>query len=296
MMIGQQKIQDTISILIEAAQKKQSVLPHMLFMGPSGYGKTSFALETAKRVGGNLTQINSASIKNLYSLIFLFHNINAGDVVFLDEIHRIPTASCEALYTIMEESYINVPSLTPGSNQIERLDIKPFTLIGATTSTVPAPLYNRFTHVFQFEEYTQSDICKILDIEADSLNYKITSSKIAQFARNNPRRAKNILKWVVDYSIAKNIKEPDSIIDECMSYKGIYPGGFTKDDLKYLQFLRTAPNGLIGLDTIANSINIDKKKITEEIEPFLLQQALIFKFPRGRMINRSHASIWETLL
>lgn len=286
-MIGQKKIREQLDILIEAANKKKKPLPHMMFQGPAGYGKTYFAKNIAKRTGNNMHQINAAGVKDHLHAQLYFHAIEYGDIVFMDEIHALKSKGQDILLTIAEEFYIH-------DDLSGRIDLPAFTLIGATTSTVSQPLLQRFRHVFTMEEYTDKEIAEIIRLTADERKVKITPDKLSGYARGNPRRAKHLLDWVMDYAIAKDIGNLDSVVEECMRYKNLYPGGFSKDDLRYLEYLKNQKR-VQGLNTISSAINIDPKKITDEIEPFLLNRGLIAKHPRGRIVVMSRINEWESI-
>ena len=294
-MIGQEKIKNIINILIDAANKKSEIIPHILFQGPSGYGKTSLALDIADRIGKNPVHINAASIKKPENIIFAFSELNEGDIVFLDEIHRLGDKAQECLYTAMDEFYINYIIESNSTRFIEKFSIPKFTLIGATTSSVNEALLNRFKHALQFESYTDSEIEQIIELKSKKINFTFTYQLLVDYSRSNPRICSHLIEWLKDYCISNGIKNPDTAIVDCMKYKNLYRGGFTKDDLRYLKFLLKEKIG-VPLNVIASALNIDKKRLQEEIEPFLVNRNLIRKFTNGRMLNYSEVDKWKDII
>jgi len=293
-MIGQYKIRETLSLLIEAASKKKEVLPHILFHGPSGYGKTSMALDIAKRMKKEPIQINAASIKKPENVLLVFSEIKEGDIVFLDEIHRLAEKAQECLYTVMEQFYINVIIENRNVRFIEKFDLPKFTMLAATTSSISEPLLNRFQHVLSMEPYSDIEIAQIIEDKAKNLNFTFNYKNLVPYSRNNPRSCGHLVEWLKDYCIAKSISQPDKAIEPCMYYKNLYKGGFTKDDLRYLHFLYKEKIST-PLNVIASALSIDKKRIQEEIEPFLVERNLIRKFSNGRMLNYSEVNSWKSI-
>lgn len=275
MLIGQKTTQETIKVLIQASLKERKPFPHSLFIGPSGFGKTSFAKLVAKELKRTFFEYNAASIKDSINLAFALRNIDENDIVFIDEIHRMNTKAQEAFYTIMEGNYLNVMA---GSESIDKIDIQSFTLLGATTSTVSGPMLGRFRHVFRMEDYTESEIGEIArnnDARFD----------VAKYCRGIPRNAVKYTEWLKDYFSVKGEPVTKSNIAKAMEQIGIYQDGLTVEDLIYLNFLNKQ-NRLVGIRTIAHATGLDEKHIREDIEPHLLKHGYILRAPRGRMVNR----------
>lgn len=279
-LIGQEKIQQTVEISLAAAKKQQLMFPHSIMTGPPGYGKTTLAHMIAKEMGGNLKEINGATIKSRFELICMLASMEEGDIIFIDEIHSADKKSHETLYTAMEGSYVNYS--VAGDEELNKCILKPFTLLAATTCTVPKPLLDRFTHNFQFVPYSDTAIAQIIS----NIDSGIPATDLVPYCRSNPRVAKKRIKWLKDFCCAKEIKKIDGgVIEEAMHQIDISKDGLTLDDRLYLDYLKRN-KARSGMTAIANGTGLSKRKITEEIEPFLLQQKYIMLSSGGRILLR----------
>lgn len=278
-LIGQEKISETVRISLAAAIKNKVTFPHSIMTGPPGYGKTTLAHLIADKIGGTLKEINGATIKSKFELICTLHCIEPGDILFIDEIHSMDKKSHESLYTAIEGNYVNF-SMPGDGNEIEKIDIPKFTLLGATTCTVPKPLLDRFTHNLQFSPYTDSDLEKII-----LLNEKgIPAEHLVKYCRGNPRIAKKRIRWLRDFCDAKGITNiSESTIKQAMAQIDISEDGLTLDDIQYINFLKKHKTRA-GINAIMNGTGFSKKKITEEIEPFLLMKNYITLSSGGRVL------------
>lgn len=281
MLFGQTKIRESIDILCDAAQKKNGILPHILFVGPSGYGKTSFAKYLAAQFKTQLEQINAASVRKPRDIEEKLTLLKCGDIFFIDEIHRLSIALQEILYTAMDEGYI---TQTMYGIPIGRRNLQKFTLVGATTHTVSAPLRSRFQHTFHFNEYTQAELEQIIKCESDKIQVNIPTHELVQYVRGNPREAINKVHWLKDYSTSKKLTITPDVLTKSMAQLGIHKYGLNGTDLAYLRYL-SAQSLPVGIKTISGAINIPTQTLEDSVEPYLCKLQLIFKTGQGRIAN-----------
>ena len=289
-MVGQQDVIERLRIAIEAAQQRGEPLGHLLFDGPPGLGKTTFATVIPAEMGTTVQMANGAGLKAPKDLLPYLTNLSEGSVLFIDEIHRVPKSVEEYLYTAMEDFRIDIV-LGEGVNaRTLNYEIQPFTLIGATTRAgmLSAPLRDRFQIREHLGWYTQSELREI--ILRNSVKLKIEVDKdsamvIANRSRSTPRLANNRLLWVRDYAQSKT----NGIVDEqitaaALDMIGIDSLGLDKQDRNYLDTLiRIFAGGPTGLEAIAHTMNVSSDTLEDEVEPFLLRSELMVRTRRGRI-------------
>ena len=289
-MVGQRDTIERLRIAIHAARSREEPLGHILFDGPPGLGKTTFATVIPNEMGTTVQLASGAALKAPKDLIPYLTNLSMGSVLFIDEIHRLPKNVEEYLYTAMEDFRIDIV-LGEGVNaRTLNLDLQPFTLIGATTRAgmLSAPLRDRFQIREHLSFYPIDDLCEILGRNAKKLKVAIDSSAteaIAIRSRGTPRIANNRLLWVRDYahSCEANLIDADIAI-RALQMTGIDQLGLDKQDRNYLDtLLRVFAGGPAGLEAIAHTMNVSADTLEDEVEPFLLRSELIVRTRRGRM-------------
>jgi len=289
--IGQDKIKANLSVFIEAAKKRGEPLDHVLLYGPPGLGKTTLSNIIAHELGVSVRITSGPAIERVGDLAALITNVGEGDVLFLDEIHRINRAVEEVLYPVMEDFALDLIIGKGPSARSMRLNLKPFTLIGATTRAgqLTGPLRDRFGIILRLELYTNEELdkivrrsAKILAIECD----KAASLEIASRSRGTPRIANRLLKRVRDFALVAG----DSGIGLALAKKALdsmeIDGlGLDYTDRRMLETMIKKFSGrAVGLDTISAAINEETVTIEDVIEPYLLQLGFIARTPRGRVV------------
>jgi len=289
-MVGQSDVIERLKIAIDAAQKRREPLGHILFDGPPGLGKTTFATVIPSEMGTTVQMANGAGIKAPKDLLPYLTNLSEGSVLFIDEIHRIPKAVEEYLYTAMEDYRIDIVLGDGVSARTLNYELRPFTLIGATTRAgmLSAPLRDRFQIREHLGWYTQQELCEIVNRNARKLDLPVDAASaevIARRSRSTPRLANNRLLWVRDYAQSKeNGKVDAEITAAALNMIGIDPLGLDKQDRGYLDTLmRIFAGGPTGLEAIAHTMNVSGDTLEDEVEPFLLRSELIVRTRRGRI-------------
>jgi Holliday junction DNA helicase RuvB len=282
-IIGQDNVKACLKIAIESARKRGDVLNHSLFLGPAGTGKTTLALATAHELGSNILLANGGNISKLKDVTPYLSRLNQGDVLFIDEVHRVNKRVQESLFTVMEDFRLDI------SKGCQSIHYKPFTIIGATTEAgmLLRPFYDRFIHQFQLENYSLTELSKLIGINCDKLsvcadNGAITN--IAKRSRYTPRIANSLLQWCRDYAVSRNTRNLTSdIVDVAMKLKKIDKNGLDRADRQYIMALKRAGKPL-GLQTIVATTGLSRETIEHQIEPFLFKLGIINKTNRGREI------------
>lgn len=288
-MVGQKEVMAVLQIAIDAAQKRNSPLGHILFDGPPGLGKTTFATCIPREMGATVQMASGPALKAPKDLIPYLTNIELGSVLFIDEIHRIPKAVEEYLYTAMEDFRIDIV-LGEGVNaRTVNLPLKPFTLIGATTRAgmLSGPLRDRFQIREHLGFYSLDELTEILLRNAKKLQVTIKNDaarEIAQRSRGTPRVANNRLLWVRDYAMSKADGHITmQLTQDALKMTGIDELGLDRQDRRYLETLiRVFMGGPAGIEAIAHTMNVSADTLVDEVEPFLLRSELIIRSPRGR--------------
>jgi Holliday junction DNA helicase RuvB len=289
-MIGQREVIERLRIAIEAAQSRSESLGHILFDGPPGLGKTTFATVIPAEMGANVHMANGAGIKAPKDLLPYLSGLAQGDVLFIDEIHRIPKAVEEYLYTAMEDFRIDIILGEGVSARTLNYQLRPFTLIGATTRAgmLSAPLRDRFQIREHLGWYTHDELCEIVRRNAIKLRIPVdkeSAFEIARRSRSTPRLANNRLHWVRDYAQSKSRGDVTlTIAKNALDMIGIDEIGLDRQDRGYLDTLmRVFVGGPAGLEAIAHTMNVSGDTLEDEVEPFLLRSELIVRTRRGRI-------------
>ena len=291
--IGQDKAKEKLDIFIKSSLSRQEPLDHVLLQGPPGLGKTTLSTIIANELGVNLRVTSGPAIERPSDLASILTNLAEGDVLFIDEIHRINRSVEEILYSAMEDFVLDIIVGKGPNAQSIRIDLEKFTLIGATTRAgmLSAPLRDRFGVLLALNLYNEKDLTTIVKRSADILEIPIDDKgavEIAKRSRGTPRIANRLLKRVRDYAIVK----ADDKIDYETSKKGlelleIDPMGLDTMDKKIIfTMYENFSGGPVGVDTIAASTGIENVTIEDVYEPYLLQIGFISRTPRGRVLTK----------
>ena len=290
--IGQDKVKENLRIFIQAAKMREEPLDHVLLYGPPGLGKTTLAAIIANEMGVNFRSTSGPAIERAGDLAAILSSLEAGDVLFIDEVHRLPRIVEEVLYPAMEDYFLDIVIGTGPSARSVRIDLPPFTLVGATTRAglLSAPLRDRFGVLSRLEFYETKDLAAIVERTAEIFETPITdeaAGEIALRSRGTPRIANRLLKRVRDIS---QVKGENTISLEmtniALKMLQVDNAGLDHIDHKLLIGMIEGFNGgPVGLDTIAATIGEESQTIEDVYEPFLLQIGFIQRTPRGRIVT-----------
>ncbi len=288
--IGQSEIKENLNIFIQAAKSRQEVLDHILFYGPPGLGKTTLSYIIANEMGVNIKVTNGPSLEKPGDLASILTVLNPGDILFIDEIHRIPRIVEEVLYSAMEDYKIDIIIGKDGATKTLNLDIVPFTLIGATTrpGDLTTPLRDRFGIDCRLDYYTLEEISQIIKRTAKVFDESITDAaaeKLGLCARSTPRIANRLFKRIRDFAYVLNDKEIDlKLVDEALARLNVDQEGLDKIDHKILRtIIEKFDGGPVGMESLASTIGEDVSNIEEVYESYLLQKGFLKRTPRGRV-------------
>ena len=288
--IGQKKVKENLEIFISAAKMRNESLDHVLFYGPPGLGKTTLANIIAEEMGAKIKSTSGPVIEKSGDLAALLTNLNPGDVLFIDEIHRLSNVIEETLYSAMEDYKLDIMIGQGPSARSIKLDLPPFTLVGATTRAglLTSPLRERFGVVHRLDYYSEKELETILTRSAFILEISIVpegANEIARRSRGTPRIANRLLRRVRDYAQVK----ADGIINREVANKALKmmevdEKGLDKMDHKLLlAMIEKYAGGPVGIESLAASISEEKGTIEDVLEPYLIQSGFIQRTPRGRI-------------
>ncbi len=288
--VGQEEITSNLKVFIEASKIRNESLDHVLLYGPPGLGKTTLAHIIANELGVNLKTASGPSIEKSGDLAAVLSTLELGDVLFIDEIHRMPKFIEEILYPAMEDFELELVLNSDGKSRNLKIDLPPFTLVGATTRAgdISSPLRDRFGIISKLQYYTEEELLSIVTRTSRVLNMPIEEDAarlIARRCRKTPRIANRLFKRVRDFALVqKEEKITYDLCDSSLKRLKVDEYGLDAVDIEYLTSLITKFNGgPVGVETIATSIGEEVSTIEDVVEPFLLQEGFIKRTPRGRV-------------
>ncbi len=290
--IGQSKIIESLKLFINAAKKRGGSTEHLLFYGPPGIGKTTLAHVVANELGGEIKVTSGAAIQKSGDLAAILTNLKDHDILFIDEIHRLPKPVEEILYPVLEEFALDIVIGKGPSARSVRLEIPKITIIGSTTklALLSGPMRDRFGMVLRLDFYNHEEMTELIKRSAKKLGLVLENKiidKVSKRSRKTPRIANRILKRIRDmYEVGHDKIIDEKNIDDLFNLLEIDELGLINIDLKYLKLLAEKYSGTaVGIETIASSLAEDRQTVEEFIEPYLLQLGFIKKTPRGRQIT-----------
>ena len=297
--VGQNEVRSNLSVFIEAAKNRQSAMDHALFFGPPGLGKTTLAQIISRELGVNFKMTSGPILAKAGDLAALLTNLDERDVLFIDEIHRLNPKVEEVLYPAMEDFGLDLMVGEGPSARSVRIELQPFTLVGATTrlGLLTNPLRDRFGIPIRLEFYENEDLVKIISRASRLLNARIDQAgaeEIAKRSRGTPRVAGRLLRRVIDFSqVEGDGRVTLEIAKSSLTKLGVDSLGLEGSDRRYLlQIAENYEGGPVGVETICAALSESRDAIEDVIEPYLLQAGLVQRTPRGRVLSKR---AWEHL-
>ena len=297
--VGQNEVRANLSVFIEAAKNRQNAMDHALFFGPPGLGKTTLAQIISRELGVNFKMTSGPILAKAGDLAALLTNLDERDVLFIDEIHRLNPKVEEVLYPAMEDFGLDLMVGEGPSARSVRIELQPFTLVGATTrlGLLTNPLRDRFGIPIRLEFYENEDLVKIISRASQLLNAKIDQAgaeEIAKRSRGTPRVAGRLLRRVIDFAqIEADGRVTLEIAKSSLTKLGVDSLGLEGSDRRYLlQIAENYEGGPVGVETICAALSESRDAIEDVIEPYLLQAGLVQRTPRGRVLSKR---AWEHL-
>lgn len=288
--IGQTKAKKSLSLFIDAAKKRNETAEHLLFYGPPGIGKTTLAHILAKELSGDIRITSGPALERAGDLAAILTNLKDRDILFIDEIHRIPKTVEEALYPVLEEYFLDIILGKGPAARNVRLPVPKITVIGATTrvALLSSPLRDRFGLILRLDYYTTDEITEIVKRNAKLMNIPISDQaalEIAKRSRKTPRIANRTLKRARDlFQVDQNKTIDEALVKKLFHILELDNHGLFSQDRHYLEVLiKKFDGGPVGVETISSAMSEDKQTVEEFIEPFILQLGLIKRSPRGRV-------------
>jgi len=290
--VGQKTLKENLSVILGAAKKREETAPHLLFYGPPGLGKTTLAGIVATEMGGNLKFCSGPAVEKAGDLAAILSNLEAGDVLFLDEIHRLRRPVEEILYSALEDFVLDlVVGKGPGARSM-RLSLPRFTLVAATTrlASLSAPLRDRFGETFRLELYDAEDLQSILLANATKLEIELDAGAmrvISESARGTPRIVNRLLARLRDFAHFQNTdKISESLAQSALAKLGVDRTGLNSADREFLEIIADKfAGGPVGLSTLAAATGEEKETLEDIREPFLLQLGFLARTPKGRILT-----------
>lgn len=290
--IGQTEVKENIKVFIEAAKIRGEALDHVLLYGPPGLGKTTLAYIIANEMETNIKTMSGPSIEKTGDIAAILSTLEPGDVLFIDEIHRIPRFIEEILYSAMEDFCIDIVVGQEGSSRTIKIDLPPFTLVGATTRAgdLSAPLRDRFGIVNKLNYYTEKELTDIIKRTSRVLDMSIdldAAKELAKRSRKTPRIANRLFKRIRDFAQVEGLANIDKeITKSSLKRLKVDKYGLDEIDIEYLENLIYKFNGgPVGVETIASACGEEVTTIEDVVEPYLLQEGFIKRTPRGRVVT-----------
>ena len=290
--VGQDEIVNKLKIYIYSAKERNETLDHTLFYGPPGVGKTSLAFIIAHEFNSKIKVVSAPTLKTIGDLVGILSILDPGDVLFVDEIHRLDKSLEEILYSVLEDFKLNITFKNSEQVKLVNFDISPFTFIGATTqiALISSPLRDRFGITFKFDYYTVEEISKIIRENTIKMGFSIDNSEaieIAKRSRKTPRIANNLLKRIVDFTIYENSKKiTKQILNNAFAMLKIDKDGLRKEDIDILKLMfkkfKIVP---ISLEVIASYIGENVNNIRDVYESYLVNEGYIERTKRGRILT-----------
>jgi len=290
--IGQEKVVANIEIMVQSSNIRQQAMDHTLLSGPPGLGKTSLAMIIAKELNSELHIISGPAIEKKGDIAAILTNLNARDVLFIDEIHRMNISLEEILYSAMEDYRLDIVMGQGPSARTMQIDIAPFTLIGATTRSglLSNPLRDRFVAHLHFDFYAAKDIKTIIANNSSKLKLQIDDTaldKMSKCSRGTPRVANRILKRVRDYALVNKTENIGSEeVNKSLALMDIDCAGLDRMDRKIMEVIHDYYNGgPVGIEALCATLGEDRNTIEDVFEPYLLKEGYLLRTPRGREIS-----------
>ncbi len=291
--IGQKQLKENLKIFLESSKLRKSAMDHVLFYGPPGLGKTTLGQIIAKELGVNFKMTSGPVLTKSGDLAAILTSLDDNDVLFIDEIHRLSSAVEEILYPAMEDFSCDLIVGEGSAARSLRIDLKPFTLVGSTTrlGLMTTPMRDRFGIPIRLNYYDVNDLVKVVLRGAFLMNISLdekSAIEIAKRSRGTPRIAGRLLRRVVDFATVENNGEVNlELVNSSLGRLGVDEMGLDEGDRKYLRLLAEEySGGPVGVDTMAAALSESRDSIEEVLEPFLLQEGMIQRTPRGRCLGK----------
>ncbi len=295
---GQKETIKQLKAFIYSAKKRKTVLDHLLFYGPPGLGKTTLANIVANEMGTKIVTVTASSFDKLGDIVSILGQLNPGDILFIDEIHRLKKELMEVLYSAMEDYKVYVTYKSEENVKAITLTLNPFTLIGATTNagSLSTPLRERFSIIFKFDYYKEDELIEIIKNNEKVFNLKLNETLLKEIAlrsRDTPRYLNNILKRLYDYKIYKKIDNFDlKELHKAFNFLKIYKYGLSDEDIALIKILKERFSRAVSLESLASIINDDVNNIRAINEPFLVNKGIIERTKSGRKLTLKGEKIY----